>query len=36
VENDNGLDPLIWWFNNKSRFSNVGFLAWHILSIPSW
>jgi hypothetical protein len=27
VENDNGLDPLIWWFNNKSRFSNVGFLA---------
>ncbi len=27
VENDDGLDPLIWWFINKSRFSNVGFLA---------
>jgi len=34
VENDNGLDPLIWWFINKSRFSNVGFLSQHILSIP--
>jgi hypothetical protein len=25
---------LIWWFINKSRFSNVGFLSQHILSIP--
>ncbi len=27
VENVDGLDPLIWWFINKSKFSNVGFLA---------
>jgi hypothetical protein len=27
VENDNGLDPLIWWFINKSRFQMLVF--WH-------
>jgi hypothetical protein len=27
VENNDGLDPLIWWSINESRLSNVGFLA---------
>jgi hypothetical protein len=27
VENANGLDPLMWWFANQSKFPNVGFLA---------
>ncbi len=33
MENDDGLDALIWWFVNESRLPNVGFLAWKILGI---
>jgi hypothetical protein len=35
VENVDFLDPLMWWVANESRFPNVGFLAQHILGIPS-
>ncbi len=34
VENIDGLDLLIWWSVNESRFPNIGFLAQQILGIP--
>jgi len=27
MENDDGLNPLIWWSINESKVSNVGFFA---------
>jgi len=35
VENDDGLDSLIWWFVNESKLLTIGFLAWQILGIAS-
>jgi hypothetical protein len=35
VENIDGLDPLIWWFVNQSRLSNIGSLGRQILGIPN-
>jgi hypothetical protein len=33
VGNVDCFDPLMWWVANESKFPNMGFLAWQILSI---